>query len=86
MISASKRTKTSLDHYVRNSEDVSSLNPFELHIFILENALVNWRQYITDLTDKVTQQVRESLLPCSFKLKVRLTRTTVRESNRSLYR
>ena len=60
MISASERTEVALDRYVRSCTDLASLNAFEIHVIVLENALANWRPYIIDLTERVMQQVKSS--------------------------
>ena len=60
MISASERTEVALDRYIRSCTDVASLNAFEIHVIVLDNALANWRPYIIDLTERVTQQVHSS--------------------------
>lgn len=58
MIAASKRTETSLDRYIKSCKDIAQLDPFEIHLIVLDTALANWRPYIVGLTEKVTQQVR----------------------------
>ena len=57
MIAASRRTETSLDRYIKSCEDIAQLNPFEIHLILLDTALANWRPYIVDLTERITQQV-----------------------------
>ena len=57
MISASEPTEVALDRYIRSCTDLASLNAFEIHVIVLDNALANWRPYIIDLTERVTQQV-----------------------------
>ena len=57
MISASQKTELCLDRYVRSCTDLASLNPFEIHLIILDTALANWRPYIVDLTERITEQV-----------------------------
>ena len=59
MIAASKRTEVSLDRYIKSCEDIAQLNPFEIHLIVLDTALANWRPYIVGLTEKLTQQVRK---------------------------
>lgn len=58
MIAPSKRTETSLDRYIKSCENIAQLNPFEIHLIVLDTALANWRPYIVGLTEKITQQVR----------------------------
>ena len=58
MISASEKTELCLDRYVRSCTDLAGLNPFEIHLIILDTALANWRPYIVDLTERIMEQVR----------------------------
>lgn len=58
MISASPQLKLSLDRYSRNCMDFASLNPFEVHVIVLETILTNWRLCIMDLTEEISEQVR----------------------------
>lgn len=62
MVAASETMELSLDRYVRSSVNLNTLNPFEIHILVLNSALENWRQYIIDLTEIVGQQVRANSL------------------------
>ena len=57
MISASPKTELCLDRYVRSCTDLAGLNPFEIHLIVLDTALANWRPYIVDLTERITEQV-----------------------------
>ena len=57
MISASVKIKDSLDKYVSSSENLAALNPFEIHVILLDTALGNWRSYIIYLTEEVSKQV-----------------------------
>lgn len=61
IIAPSETTEISLDRYVRSSAKLNTLNPFEIHVLVLNSAMENWRQYIVDLTERVSQQVRISL-------------------------
>lgn len=61
MIAASKNTEISLDRYIKSSENIAQLNPFEIHLIVLDTALANWRSYIVGLTERITQQVRRTL-------------------------
>ena len=58
MIAASERTETSLDRYIKSCENITQLNPFEIHLVVLDTILANWRPYIVGLTERITQQVR----------------------------
>ncbi|CAD6565853.1 MAG: hypothetical protein ASARMPRED_008012 [Alectoria sarmentosa] len=53
---ASARTQSSLDLYVRSCTDLASLNPFEIHALILDSTLADWRSYIIALTERITYQ------------------------------
>ena len=61
MIAASERTQSSLDLYVKSCTDLTSLNPFEIHVLVLDSALANWRSYIIALTERITHQVRRAV-------------------------
>lgn len=61
MIAASERTQVSLDRYAASCTDVVSLNPFEIHVLVLDSALANWRSYLIVLTEQVTHQVRRTI-------------------------
>ena len=42
---------------MKSSRDPASLNPFEIHLILLDSALANWRPYIVGLTEQITKQV-----------------------------
>ena len=58
MIAASKRTKGRLHRYIKSTQDLAELNPFEIHLMLLHILLGNWRPYIAHLTEQVTEQVK----------------------------
>ena len=58
LVAASKRTKRSVRKYVEGSSNLTALNPFEIHLIILDTSLANWRPYIIYLTEQITEQVR----------------------------
>ena len=62
MVSASPNTKGVLKRYISSFKDLASLEAFELHVLMIDTALANWPQYIMDLTDKISKQVRQSFL------------------------
>lgn len=62
IISASTLIEDSLNGYIKNSEDLSALNPFEIHVILLDTALGNWRSYIIFLTEEISKQVCFKLL------------------------
>lgn len=62
MVSASPNTKGVLERYISSSKDLASHEAFELHLLLIGTALANWAQYIMELTDKMSEQVRQSFL------------------------
>lgn len=62
LVASSRRTKRSVGKYVRGSSDLTALNPFEIHLIILDTSLANWRPYIIYLTEQITEQVEIWLL------------------------
>lgn len=56
LISASTKVKNSLHEYVRSSENLSALNPFEVHVLLLDTLLGNWRSYVIYLTEEISKQ------------------------------
>lgn len=61
MVSPSTKTETCLDQYTRTCGDLTLLNPFEIHLLVLDTLLANWRPYIVDLTARITEQVGSTL-------------------------
>lgn len=61
MVSASKRAEQCIDRYVKSCVDLSPLNPFEIHLIVLDTTLATWRPYIVSLTEKIRQQVISSI-------------------------
>lgn len=57
LIATSVSAERHLDRYIKSSDSLATLNPFEIHLIILDTALANWRPYIVDLTEKITKQV-----------------------------
>lgn len=62
LIAASERAKLSIDRYVKSCKNMASLNPFEIHLSLLDTTLANWRPYIIGLTERIAQQV--SIIAC----------------------
>ncbi|KAL8900753.1 MAG: hypothetical protein Q9192_000912 [Flavoplaca navasiana] len=62
MISPSVKIKASLNKYVSSSENLAALNPFEIHVILLDTALGNWRSYIIYLTEEVSKQTDRVLV------------------------
>ena len=57
IIAASTRTEVALDRYIKSSEKVAILNPFEIHVILLESVLENWRPYVIHLTQEISKEV-----------------------------
>ena len=54
IVSASSRTESFIDYYVRDFVDIASLNPFEIHIIFLDSVITSWRTYIMGLAEAMT--------------------------------
>ena len=61
-IALSASAELQLASYMKQCEDITAVNPFELHVVLLDTALATWRPYIVFLTNTITQQV------CHFRL------------------
>lgn len=48
---------------MRESSNLLAVNPFEIHLIVLDNLLANWRPYIIYLTEKIAEQVGMMLKP-----------------------
>jgi hypothetical protein len=46
-----------LRSYISACEDLSTINPFEIHVLVLNAAMANWRPYLIHLTTETGQQV-----------------------------
>lgn len=57
MVSASRRAERCIDRYVKGCVDLAPLNPFEIHLILLDTVLANWRPYLISLTDRIRQLV-----------------------------
>ena len=79
LVAASASAKLDLDKYLKGCTDVTTLNPFEIHVILVDTALANWRPRIVDLTEEITHQVSiYCLVPIS------LAKLTIMQSNRVL--
>ena len=61
IVASSKRTKDSVGRYVKGTSDLTALNPFEIHLIILDTSLATWRPYIVYLTEQITAQVSNAV-------------------------
>ena len=56
-VAPSERARQSVEEYTIGLSDLTTLNPFEIHLVILESSLANWRSYIIYLTEHIAAQV-----------------------------
>jgi hypothetical protein len=65
LISASTSAQLYLDRYIKSAgtENISTLNPFEIHLILLDTALSNWRLYVISITEKMSEQVGSGHYP-----------------------
>ena len=57
LISASSNALRNLDRYIKGAKNIYSLNPFEIHLILLDSALANWRLYMINITENISKQV-----------------------------
>jgi uncharacterized membrane protein len=43
--------------YLRTAGSMDDLNPFEIHLLLLDTAMANWRPYMVYLTAETNKQV-----------------------------
>lgn len=55
LVSAPLKIETCIDRYVQSVSNFHEVDPFELHVLILESVLTNWRPYIMYLAQKISQ-------------------------------
>ena len=57
MVAPSESAKSCLDQYISTySPDISS-NPFEIHVILLDDAIVSWRPYINYIAESCKKMV-----------------------------
>jgi hypothetical protein len=47
-----------LDAYLTNCEEIPFLNPFEMHLLLLDTAMAHWRPYLAFMAAETNEQVR----------------------------
>ena len=57
VVSASSNTESSIDRYIKSAGDLTLLGPFDIHLLIVEAALLNWRPYLAHLTEEISDLV-----------------------------
>jgi hypothetical protein len=56
-VAISQRAEERLDMYLRTAGSMDDLNPFEIHLLLLDTAMANWRPYMVYLTAETNKQV-----------------------------
>jgi len=46
-----------LEDYMASVDEMTCLNPFDLHLLILDTALANWRPYLVHIAIEISEQV-----------------------------
>jgi hypothetical protein len=57
LVTPSRTAELRLDRYVKTCQSLSAMNPFEIHLILLDTALANWRPYMVALTELVNTLV-----------------------------
>lgn len=57
LVSASPKTETCIDQYIKNVENLQDVDPFELHVLFLEVAFSTWRPYVVHLAQSISQRI-----------------------------
>lgn len=63
LISASSVALENLDRYIKAAKTVYCLDPFEIHLILLDTALANWRLYLISITEKISDMVSFDKFP-----------------------
>jgi hypothetical protein len=59
-VTPSRLAQERLDGYASFTHE-TSVNPFEIHLVLLDTAMVNWRHYLVDLAAEIDQHAAQSL-------------------------
>ena len=57
LVSASQKTETCIDRYIKNVANLQDVDPFELHVLFLEVAFSTWRPYAVYLAQRVSHKI-----------------------------
>lgn len=57
LVSASQKTETCIDRYIKSVANLQDVDPFELHVLFLEVASSTWRPYIVYLAQSISQRI-----------------------------
>jgi hypothetical protein len=60
-VTPSKLAQQRIDGYASCGHESSRFNPFEIHLLLLDTAMVNWRHYLIDLAAETDQHAAQSL-------------------------
>ena len=56
-VSISQVAEARLQDYMVSVDEMSYLNPFDLHLLILDTAIANWRPYLVHIATEISGQV-----------------------------
>ena len=56
LVSASPKTETCIDRYIKSVANLQDVDPFELHVLFLEVAFSTWRPYIIYLARRISRR------------------------------
>jgi len=57
LFGSSQRTRECFDHHYNGVESPHQINPFEVHVLLLDMAVASWRPYLIDLQDTISDLV-----------------------------
>lgn len=58
LVAISVRSEERLNSFIQRAGSLAALNPFEIHLLLLDTAIANWRPYMVYLGGEVNKQVR----------------------------
>ena len=57
LVSASPKTEICIDGYIKSVANLQDVDPFELHVLVLEGAFSTWRPYVVYLAQRISQRI-----------------------------
>ena len=57
LVSASPKTEICIDEYIKSVANLQDVDPFELHVLVLEVAFSTWRPYVVYLAQRISQRI-----------------------------
>jgi hypothetical protein len=58
LVAVSVRLEERLNSFIQRAGSLAALNPFEIHLLLLDTAIANWRPYMVYLYAETNKQVR----------------------------